>query len=142
MNNKGFTLIELIAVIALLAIIALLTTPNIIKMSDRNDADYYNKTIDSIISAAEVYVSDNKYNLVFDDNQYCKPTDTKVISTFISLKDLIDSKDINGEVKNHCTDKIVNFNEVKVKISLNCGNKNFSYELLFVFTPHAPSPVR
>jgi len=31
MNNKGFTLIEMIMVIAILAMLAVLTTPNVIK---------------------------------------------------------------------------------------------------------------
>ena len=39
MNNKGFTLIEMIMVIAILAMLAVLTTPNVIKMINKNKAD-------------------------------------------------------------------------------------------------------
>lgn len=135
MNNKGFTLIELIMVIALLAVIALLTTPNIIKILDKNKVDNYNNTIDSIISASEVYVSDNKYNLKFinisGNNDFCRPADSndKNIFKILELRTLIDNKYIKGVVKNHCTDADVSIDDISVKIILNCGSRNFSYEV-------------
>lgn len=133
MNNKGFTLIELIIVIALLAVIALLTTPNIIKMLEKNKIDNYNNTIDAIIEAAELYVSNNKYNLSFKDSEYnsdyCSPSDTKDVYAYITLQHLIDSKDIKGEVKNYCTNGEVYPDEISIKIILNCKTRNFSYEL-------------
>ena len=130
MNNKGFTLIELIMVIALLAVIALLTTPNIIKLIEKNKVDNYNNAIDTIIKATEVYVSNNKYNLDFS-GQYCKPSDKsdKNISAIIELNDLIENKDISGEVKNHCTDSNID-NKTEIKIILNCGTRQFSYEII------------
>ena len=56
MNNKGFTLIEMIMVIAILAMLAVLTTPNVIKMINKNKADNYNSVIDSIVSSCDLYV--------------------------------------------------------------------------------------
>ena len=57
MNNKGFTLIEMIMVIAILAMLAVLTTPNVIKMINKNKADNYNSVIDYIVSSCDLYVS-------------------------------------------------------------------------------------
>lgn len=128
MNNKGFTLIELIMVIALLAVIALLTTPNIIKLIEKNKVDNYNSTIDTIIKATEVYVSNNKYNLDFN-GEYCSPSDTKDIYTYITLEDLIDSKDLSEKVRNYCTDSEVS-NDLEIKIILDCETRQFSYDII------------
>lgn len=128
MNNKGFTLIELIIVVVILGMLSLLATPNIIKMINKNKVDNYNSTIDSIVEATEVYASDNRYNLTFDDN--CIPSDNpeKNITASIALQDLIDNKDISTPVKNFCTDKEINSN-IKIKIILNCGTRQFSYDI-------------
>ena len=59
MNNKGFSLVELLAVIALLAIILLIFTPNITKMIDKfRDEDKVEILKNNAISAAKEYVVD------------------------------------------------------------------------------------
>ena len=53
-NNKGFTLIELIAVVTIMAIIALIATPNIISMIDngnketQSNIDLFNKQMEDV----------------------------------------------------------------------------------------------
>jgi len=130
MNNKGFTLIELIMVIALLAIIGLLSVPNIIKMINKNKVDNYNSTIDSIIEATKLYVSDNRYSLTFKDNDNCTPGSTGNISTTIPLSNLITSKNIKESVKNFCTDENIK-NTTEIKVTLNCSTKQFSYDIQY-----------
>jgi len=128
MNNKGFTLIELIMVITVLAMLALLSTPNIIKLIEKNKVDNYNNTIDSIIEATELYVSNNRYNLNFNEN--CTPKDTKDIYTNITLKNLIDSKDITSPVKNPCNDNSIS-DTTKIKVTLSCKTRQFSYDIVY-----------
>lgn len=134
MNNRGFTLIELILVIALLSLIAIISTPNIIKVIKKNKVDNYNGTIDSIEKAADLYVSNNRYELKFKNelgkDDFCKPTDSsdKEIIASIFLDNLIESKDISTPVKNFCTDEDINVNTV-IKIILNCGTRQFSYDI-------------
>lgn len=136
MNNKGFTLVELIIVIALLATIALLSTPNIIRMIDKNKVDNYNKTLDSIIEATELYVSDNRYNLTFSDDLgdevFCKPTDPddKKIYSQITLENLSYNKYISEEVINPCTEEYI-YKTTKIDISLNCKKKQFEYKIKY-----------
>ena len=63
MNNKGFTLVELLATIALLAVIAIISFVSIngvLKKSKVNDCEIL---VSNIKSAAKNYVSDNRYNL-------------------------------------------------------------------------------
>ena len=131
MNNKGFTLIEMIMVIAILAMLAVLTTPNVIKMINKNKADNYNSVIDSIVSSCDLYVSDNRYKLRF--NNTC-PTESESstiteISTFITLQDLVNSKDISTPIRNECTNEELNYDTIKITITLDCKTKNFSYKI-------------
>ena len=63
MNNKGFTLVELIATIALLAIISIISFVSINAVIDNSKINECNALINSIKSAAKEYVSDNRYNL-------------------------------------------------------------------------------
>ena len=129
MNNKGFTLIELILVISVLAMIALLSAPNVIKMLEKNKADNYNSTIDSIIEAAEIYVSDNRYNdSMLHFNTSCNLTESDIIEGYITLKDLINSKDITSPVKNFCTDEEFN-EETKIIVTLDCNTKQYNYDI-------------
>lgn len=131
MNNKGFTLIEIIMVIAILALLAILTTPNVISLINKNKVDNYNAVIDSIVKASEIYVSDNRYSLEFKDssnNPISCSDNVNEISTNITLKTLVDSKDLSSEIINHCTNQeIINLDNIFVTITLDCETKNFSY---------------
>lgn len=128
LNNRGFTLIELVIIIAVLGMITLISAPNIIKLLNKNKVDNYNNTIDSIIEATELYVSNNRYNLNFNGN--CTPKDTKDISTNITLKNLIDSKDITSPVINPCNDNSIS-DTTKIKVTLSCKTRQFSYDIVY-----------
>lgn len=129
MNNKGFTLIEIIMVIAILALLAILTTPNVISLINKNKVDDYNAVIDSIVKATDIYVSDNRYDLTFDNS--CSDS-VDEISTNISLSKLVASGDLSSEITNHCTNEIIyndNLKNILVTITLDCKTKKFSYEV-------------
>ena len=85
MNNKGFTLIELIMVITILTMVGLIATPNVIKFIKQNKVDNYNNTIDSIIEASKLYVSENRNDLNFENNDFCIPGETKDLKTSVNL---------------------------------------------------------
>ena len=62
MNKKGFTLIELVVTIALLAIIVLIAVPAANTITEKSKKENCKTLRDSTIRAAELYVSDNRYN--------------------------------------------------------------------------------
>lgn len=134
MNNKGFTLIELIIVIAILTMFSLFTAPNIIKIIDKNKADNHNSLIDSIIESTKLYVTNNKDKFNYKDssgnNSYCTITDTKDIYTTITLKTLIDNKEISNINENPCTNNTITPEKINIKIILDCETRNFSYQLI------------
>lgn len=136
MNNKGFTLIEMIMVIAILAMLAVLTTPNVIKMINKNKVDNYNSVIDSIVSSCDLYSSDNRYNLSFDGTCSSDYGATPNVSTSITLQDLVNSKDISTPIRNECTNEELNYDTIKITITLDCKTKNFSYKIGDISNKH------
>lgn len=68
MNNKGFTLIELIATIALIAVIAMISFVSINAVINENKNEQCRNLLSSIEVATKEYVSDNRYkSLNLDD---------------------------------------------------------------------------
>ena len=63
LNNKGFTLIELIATIALLAVIAIISFVSINGVVNQSKVNDCESLVMSIKSAAKEYVSDRRYSL-------------------------------------------------------------------------------
>ena len=61
MNNKGFTLIELIATILILALVTSLASYSIINLIRRSKEENYNILIKNIEDGAEVYYQECKY---------------------------------------------------------------------------------
>lgn len=117
MDNKGFSVIELLSVIAIIAIILLIFTPSVINIID----DFKNKKNiemleESAISAAKEYVVDgnlNKdlYSSVCDDDKIQKDLD---VSILVSNKYLSDNNHYEGKT---------------IKITYDCNNKKFiNYE--------------
>lgn len=59
MNKKGFTLVELLVVIAIISILSILVIPSIVNVNKNVDKRLYAQKVEYIISAAELYASNN-----------------------------------------------------------------------------------
>ena len=114
MNNKGFSLIELLAVIAILAIILLIFTPSIAKMVDnfRND-DKVEILKSSAISAAKEYVVDGNVNSKI--NLSSCPN----IEIAINVSELINNNYLNNDDEGFYTNKTIT-------VTYDCENKKFT----------------
>ena len=122
MNNKGFTLLEVILVVAILGVITLIIVPSVSSLLNKNKNEQYENLKKSIISAAKMYVSDNRYNLgiVCDSNE-------DMPKKYITLKQLVDSGDLSSPVIDPRYKSEISLSNV-VSVIYNCTNKNFSYE--------------
>ena len=58
-KNKGFTLVELLAVIVVLSLLLTIAVPNVIALSQRIKRNMYCTKVDNIESAAKMYGNDN-----------------------------------------------------------------------------------
>lgn len=73
MNNKGFTLIEVLAVVALLGIILIITATSINSSSSKTKVKILNTKISNIEKAAVLYAQDNDNN--FSPSSSCQYKD-------------------------------------------------------------------
>lgn len=87
-NNKGLTLVELLAVIVIIGILSSLAVTAISKLLDRSTENYYKDQEDNIALAAQSYTNDNRNLLPFKTTA---PDNT----TIIGLRKLI----TNGYIK-------------------------------------------
>lgn len=111
MNNKGFTLVELIATIALLAVLAIISFVSIggiLKKSKINDCK---NLVGSIKSVSNEYISDNRYDSSFDSDG-----DKKII---ITGRDLVNKKYLSNLITSPFDSNIDITDDVKIEIILN-----------------------
>ena len=118
-NKKGFTIIELIMVIVIISILSLVLVPNIITFNNKNKIKSCESLEKNIISAAKIYVTNNKYDLGFG----CSET-TKTIT--ITLQTLVDSGDLISPITNPMTKDEIDLNKT-ITVTYDCTNKTFTY---------------
>lgn len=67
-NEKGFTLVELLAVVAILITVITIISPKIIKSFQTSEDAIYKSQINALISSARIYMNEN-YNLLPEENE-------------------------------------------------------------------------
>ena len=73
MKNKGFTLVELLAVIAILAILVIIALPNVLKMFNESKKNSFLTEAKTIYGeAGKKYISDNITSPSNNEHIYCK----------------------------------------------------------------------
>ena len=120
MNNKGFTLVELLAAIIILSLLALLASTSVTNVVKNSKSDLYNSQMTLIKSAAELWGADNLSML--PNAGECK---------YLTLGDLkkygtLDSNIINPKTNEEFSDDML------IKISskdTGYGSLNIGYEV-------------
>lgn len=110
MNNRGFTLVELLVTIVLLGVIASISFVSINAAIKKADKNTYKNTVGEIKVAAKQYASDNRYN------------DTQ--TTSITVAELITGKylKLSGDkIKDVCANTEVSISNINVSFDSN-GN--------------------
>ena len=67
-DNKGFTLVEVLAVIVILGVLMAIMIPNVGNIIQKNKSDSYDSLKKSLVAAAKVYISDNRYEITIDSD--------------------------------------------------------------------------
>ena len=105
-NNKGFTLVELLAVIAILAILVIIALPNVLKMfNDAKKNSFLTEAKTVYSEAGKKYISDSITSPGNNEHIYCK-----------SKTDSLNPLSLSGRGINYCikTDSNGNVNTVVV----------------------------
>lgn len=140
LNNKGFTLIEVLAVIVILSILMAIMVPSVGNIMKKNKEDNYQNLKDSIISAAKIYISDNRYQITVGS---CTPQNAKVdvlsindqalSSSKLPINFLVDAGNLkttsDGKIVNPKDKKSLNLNSSYVVVKYQCDKKEYEYQL-------------
>lgn len=125
--NKGFTLVELLAILFILGIIIIISVPNIINTNEKSKEEDINQFKKTVENAAEVYVEThledvNVINLKNDGTDFCIPKDALINDNLLNpnLENPESSKSISEENFSVLAQK--QYNEIKYEYkSSNCS---------------------
>lgn len=109
MNNKGFTLVELLAVIVILSLIALLASTSVTKVLKESKDELSGIQLGEIKEAAETWSMDNLNKL--PGNGEC---------AYITVEDLKEYGVLDTNINNPKNNKQIS-NDLKIKITSNTG---------------------
>ena len=137
LNNKGFTLVEVLAVVVILGVLSTILVSTVGYLLKQNEKDNYNNLKSSFLSATKVYMSDNRYNIKLaddscDDNDYrsiSKINDVSINDNKLFIKTLIDNKLLSiDKIKNpKDSNQILDNNNSYIIIKYSCNNKDYVY---------------
>lgn len=116
MKNKGFTLVELVAIIVIFATIFLVTFPNLINLGKGSKEREYNNMVDTLCLAGKSYIYSN-----IDDFPEISNAGSKIE---VDIETLILNEYVERDIKNPKTKSNINSDKLIYKIlndnSLKC----------------------
>ena len=142
LNNKGFTLVEVLAVVVIMSILVAIMVPSVNNLIDKNKETNYQSLKDGIIHATKVYLSDNRYDIKIEkscssDTEEINVTHIKdevLTDSKLPIKWLVDNKDLstnsNGDITNpKNSEEVLDLTNSYVLIKYQCRNKDYKYTL-------------
>ncbi|MBE6160452.1 MAG: type II secretion system protein [Lactobacillales bacterium] len=87
MKNKGFTLIEVLAVITMLGLLALVVTPLVLEQQDKKEKELTSAQKQVLFSDAGSYVRDHSKYIIKSENVFCITVNTLIEEDYISMDD-------------------------------------------------------
>lgn len=141
LNEKGFTLVEVLAVIVILSVLMAIMVPTVNHLINKNASDNLKILKDSIRNSAKIYLSDNRYKITLSGS--CTNTDDELNVTYINgiaitdsklpISILIANKDLKTSkgkiVKPDEKNKYLNQEESYVLLKYSCKKKDYTYTL-------------
>lgn len=142
LDNRGFTLIEVLVSVVILSLLSIVTVSSVSSLTKKNNIKAYENLKNGIISSSVIYMSDNRYDVVFDGicisdtdlvNVNSVGNDT-LFDSKILIKYLINEGDLtttsNGNIINPLDDSLVlDLNNSYVLVKYQCSTKDYVYTL-------------
>lgn len=119
MNDKGFTLVELVAIVLVIAAIFLVSFPSLLNISKKDEEKKYDSMVENLCLAGDTYIKNNEKdfkNMIIPNN-----------TIEIDVQELIVYGIVNQDIKNPKTNKGVENDKLIYTVlsdkSLNCEYK-------------------
>ena len=145
LNKNGYTLVELLAVVVILSVLLAIMIPSVNYLIDINKENNYKNLKESILGAAKMYMSDNRYNITLDyqdEGGLCVSGETEedvyeinnvVIENKITLQILVDNNYIttnkDGNIINPMDNTALDLTANYVEVKYQCSTKDYTYTL-------------
>ncbi len=129
MKNRGFTLVELLAVITILALILILVVPNIAKSTSTSKKKLYDTKVSNILGGAVQYGQDEYASIVSENDE---DEEGNFYIRRIIVQDLV-PKYVPADKEESTVidprDNIKNLNSLKIKIKINKKTREVTAEI-------------
>ncbi|MBQ2947266.1 MAG: type II secretion system protein [Bacilli bacterium] len=119
MNNKGFTLIELVAIVLVVAAIFMVSFPSLLNLSKKDEERKYDSMVENLCLAGDTYIKNNEEdfkNMIIPNNKI-----------EVEINELMAYGIVKYETKNPKTNKSVENDKLIYTVqsdkSLNCQYK-------------------
>ncbi len=137
LNNKGFSLVEVLAVVVILGVIATIMIPTIGSVINQNKEDNYKNLEKTIFNAAKLYISDNRYDIVLGGScsendgirEITKIGDKNLENGQINIKILLEEKYLSSNkiINPKNSDEELNLDNSYVVVKYNCNKRQYDY---------------
>lgn len=85
MKNKGFTLVEVLAIVSLLGLLALVVGPKVLEQKENKEKELNEAQKQVLFSDAGNYVRDNSKYIIKSGNVFCITVNTLIEEDYISM---------------------------------------------------------
>ena len=143
LNNRGFTLIEVIAVVVILATLLAIMVPSVNHLITKNQEDNYQEFKDGLIQSTKILFSDYRYKVSIDgvcaddseEKNVLKVAFYTLTNSRVPIQALVNenyiSTDLYGNIYNPKNKKqMLYLTNSYVLVKYQCKNKDFSYQLM------------
>lgn len=127
MKKNGFTMIELLLTIALLAVVTIIVAPQVFDLMEQNKKNSCESTLNSVTKAAQMYVSENKYDLGFTCDGSAKTVTLKTLYDYDYLSGTVVGDENTGYFDNPLDGKEDFYLTDVVSITYDCSTLEFTY---------------
>ncbi len=130
-NNKGFTMVELLATVAILGILTSIAITAVSSLLNKAHEEYYNNQEKNLVLAAQAFYNSNKTRLPKVIGKKDKVTETELREANYLKEDLknYDGKNCDKTPESYVTVFKYNQSEYSYTAYLNCGNRSSSETL-------------
>lgn len=132
LNNKGFTLVEILAVVVILGVLMAFMYPNVTRLINKNKAESLEQLKLLIESAAKIYISDYRYNISVNGNNITKINNRSITNNKVLVSYLIEEGALKvtdkGNIHNpQNTNDCLNTDSSYIEVKYNSTLKDFEY---------------
>lgn len=142
LDNKGFTLIEVLAVIVILAVLMAIMVPSTNYLINMNKENNYNDLKKSLVQATKVLFSDYRYEVSIDgscnsaseEKEILKVGEYSLTYSKVPVSVLIEENNVSvnqdGNIVNpRNSEEILDLDSSYVLVKYQCSTKDFRYEI-------------